>query len=237
MSVDIALIDSGINARHSHVGWLTGGVAFHTEPDSTVREDCDVHDSIGHGTAIAGIIREQVPEARIYALKIFHRDLWAPVVSLASALKWAIDRNIKIIHLSLGAEKDKGGERLAGLCREAYERNLVVVAAARSPHDLVCPSSFDTVIGVYWNRTCTPHGLIYHPDGPVEFGACGFPRELPGVPPEFNFRGSSFAAAYVTARAAQRVEKEPTAGVRWVRKELIEAATKVPSTTSQKNQV
>ena len=232
MSVDIALIDSGINAGHSHVGWIAGGVAFHPEPDGEVREDPDVQDSIGHGTAIAGIIRERVPEARIYALKIFHEDLRAPAVLLTSALQWAIDRNMKIIHLSLGAEREKGGERLSELCRAAYKRNLVVVAAARSPHDVVCPSSFDTVIGVYWNRACVPQGLIYHSDNPVEFGACGFPRELPGLPPEFNFRGSSFAAAHVTARAAQFVEENPEASVKWVRKKLIETATKAPSAAS-----
>jgi subtilisin family serine protease len=214
------------------VGWIAGGAAFHLEPDGEVREDSDFHDLIGHGTAIAGIIRERVPQARIYALRIFHETLQAPVPLLSSALEWAIDRNMKVIHLSLGMEGNKGSERLAELCRTAYERKLVVVAAARSPHDRVYPSSFDTVIGAYWNRTCDPAGLIYHGESPIEFGACGFPRELPGVAPEFNFRGSSFAAAYVTARVAQFLEENPTAGMRWVRGKLIETATEASAAAS-----
>jgi len=227
MSADIALIDSGVNAVHSHVGWIAGGVAFHPEPNGKVREDSDFHDSIGHGTAIAGVIRERAPQARIHALKIFHDTLQAPASLLIAALQWAIDGNMKLIHLSLGIEREKGGEgeRLAELCRSAYERNLVVIAAARSPQDLVYPSSLDTVIGVYWDRSCDPAGLIYHADNPIEFGACGFPRELPGMPQEHNFRGNSFAAAHVTARAARLLEENPTAGVKWVRKRLIETAT------------
>jgi subtilisin family serine protease len=225
MTVDIGLIDSGVNAGHSHVGWVAGGVAFQLEPNGEVREYADFHDSIGHGTAIAGIIRERVPQARIYALRIFHESLEAQMSLVTSALEWAIDRNMKIIHLSLGIESNKGGKRLLNLCGTASERNLVVVAAARSPNDIVYPSSLDSVIGVYWNRTCDPEGLVYHADTRIEFGAYGLARELPGVAPQFNFRGSSFAAAHVTARVAQFLEKKPKASVNWVRKKLIETAT------------
>lgn len=231
MSVDIALIDSGVNASHSHVGWVAGGVAFCQGPNGEVSENPDFHDSIGHGTAIAGIIREKVPQARIYALKIFHEDLQAPVSLLTSALQWAIGHTMKLIHLSLGIEWDQGGERLSELCHRAYERNLVVIAAARSPDDFVYPSSLDTVIGVYWNRTCDQAGLIYHADNPIEFGACGFPRALPGLPAERNFYGSSFAAAHVTAMAAQFLEESPTARVQWVRERLIQSAQKNPIST------
>jgi len=59
----------------------------------------------------------------------------------------------------------------------------------------------------YWHRACDPDDLIYHPDNAVEFGAHGYPRQLPGLPREMNFSGSSFAAARVTAMAARLIEK------------------------------
>ncbi len=97
MSPDIAIIDSGINPWHVHVQGVEGGVAFHLNSEGEITEDDDFRDAIGHGTAIAGIIREKVPFARIYAVKIFHEELNAPVSLLLAALEWAIDRNIRII--------------------------------------------------------------------------------------------------------------------------------------------
>lgn len=229
MSVDIALIDSGVNAGHSHVGRVAGGLAFHPGPNRRVRLETDFGDSIGHGTAVAAIIHERAPRARIHALKIFHHALQAPVFVLGAALDWAINRNIKIIHLSLGTRDRRGKPRLERLCRLARDRNLVVIAAAPSAQDPVYPSCLETTIGVYWHRACGGDRLLYHPDNAVEFGASGLARPLPGVPPDLNFRGSSFAAARVTARAALLLESNPAAGPDWVRERLIASATRVPA--------
>src|SRR3954462_1863060 len=50
--VRVALIDSGVNAQHSHVGFLAGGVAFSVAADGKVQEQEDYSDRIGHGTAL-----------------------------------------------------------------------------------------------------------------------------------------------------------------------------------------
>jgi len=222
MSVDIALIDSGVNSGHFHVGWVAGGTAFSLGPNGDVRESMDYTDAIGHGTAVAAVIRERCPGARIHAVKIFTDSLRAPVSLLIHGLEWVIDRNMKIIHLSLGTEAFEGRDRVVELCRTACVRRLVVLAAARSPDDEVYPSCLDTVIGVYWHPECGADDLIYDPSHPIPFGASGYPRPLPGVPPESNFRGPSFAVARVTARVACLLEQNPDADPNWVREKLRE---------------
>lgn len=207
MTISIALIDSGINPGHHHVRWVEGGLGFTPGPEGKVVTGPDFSDKIGHGTAIAGIIREKTLNARLYALKIFHGNLYAPASLLLASLKWAVLRNIKIIHLSLGTEEKKYKSELEALCRTAFSKDIVIVAAARSANDRVFPSVFKMVIGVYWNQECNPSDLIYHPNNTIEFGAYGYPRPLPGLPQERNFHGHSFAAARVTARAAQLLEK------------------------------
>ena len=214
--VNVAVIDSGVNPWHSHVGGVEGGAAFAVEPGGRVVESADFRDEIGHGTAIAGIIRERAPRARIHALKIFQRELNAPVATLMAALEWALSKNIAVIHLSLGTEREEDRESLERLCRAAWEANVVIVASARSPDDIVFPACLDTVIGVYWNRECDEDSLVYHPGAPVEFGACGWPRALPGLPRDRNFHGHSFAAAHVTARAVKLLEKNPKRGTPWI---------------------
>ena len=126
-----------------------------------------------------------------------------------------------MIHLSLGTEREEYRPALEELCRQAFEQGTVIVAAARTPEDRVYPGAFDTVIGVCWDRSCgAERAIVYHPGKQVEFGAWGQPRSLPGLPEEMNFKGSSFAAARVTALAARMLEEHPQQGTEWVRQAL-----------------
>ena len=222
MSIDIVIIDSGANPWHSHVQGVAGGISFDLpESSGEVVPSDDYRDETGHGTAIAGVIRESVPQARLHAVRIFRRELQAPMAVLQAALAWAVAESPKMIHLSLGTEREEHRPALHELCRRALEQGTVIVAAARTPDDRIYPAVFDTVIGVCRDRSCAGEGaLIHHPGKPVEFGAWGRPRPLPGLPAEMNFQGSSFAAARVTALAARMLEQHPHQGTDWVREAL-----------------
>lgn len=211
MNVDVAMIDSGVNPWHSHVGQLRGGLGFVHDSDGRVVPDTDFRDEIGHGTAIAGIIRAGAPRAGLYAMKIFRRELRASVSVLAAALSWAVRGDLKVIHLSLGTRREEARGVLMDLCGKAHEKGLIIVAAAPSLKERVYPATFETVLGVTWDRQCRASDLVYFPGSPVELGACGHPRALPGMDQERNFSGSSFAAAHVTARVAAILESRPDA--------------------------
>lgn len=217
MTIRVTVIDSGVNPWHSHVQGVEGGLAFRLAEKGKIEEEDDYRDELGHGTAIAGVIRERAPHVRLQAFKIFHRELYAPFPVLLAALERAVRIDSKIIHLSLGTEQPGAKEALAPLCEEADERGTVIVAAARGPDDKVYPGCFKSVIGVYWNSACEEGSLIYHPGKPIEFGAYGRPRSIPGLPQEQNLRGNSFAAARVTALAAAYLCEHPSAGSASVR--------------------
>lgn len=224
--ISIAIIDSGVNPRHSHVGGVEDGASFLplSPGDGTVARSPDFRDEIGHGTAIAGIIREKAPDARFHAAKIFAGSLRASMAALLAALEWAVEQNVKIIHLSLGTRNERFKEVLEPLCRGAFERGTILVAAATAADALVWPAVLDTVIGVYWNPLCDEETLIHHPGNPVEFGAHGSPRPIPGRPQELNFRGSSFAAARVTARITQLLASDATINCQQARSALANVA-------------
>ena len=86
MKVRVGVVDSGINPDHPHVGGIAGGVNCHPDGDST-----DFIDRIGHGTAVAGAIREKAPEAELYAVRIFERRLSANIETLLQGLEWCLD--------------------------------------------------------------------------------------------------------------------------------------------------
>jgi hypothetical protein len=204
---------------------VASGVSLSLDSNGGLIVGSDFSDEIGHGTAIAGVISAGAPSARLHAVKIFRTELKAAARMLLAALEWAIDREMNLIHLSLGTEREDNREPLAAICDAAKDRNIVVVASARSSGDRIIPASFDSVIGVYWDKECDEDSLIYCSEAHIEFGAYGLPRSLPGVPSEMNFRGHSFAAAHVTARTARFLEQNPGGGVEWVRNELAKSAS------------
>lgn len=221
---DIAVIDSGINPWHSHVGEVAGGLSFHPDEEGRIALTASFSDTLGHGTAVAGLIREGAPLSRIHALKIFHGELKASVPVLLSALEWAVREDIKLIHLSLGTAAERWKDRLETLCTEACNRGIVILAAARSAGDLIFPSALPPVIGVYNSPGCGASDLVHHPGSPIEFGACGRARSIPGVPDNVNFSGSSFAVARVTGMVAGLLAGNPDGDAFWVKRKLAESA-------------
>ena len=178
----IAVVDSGIAAGHPHVGPVAGGVSFAGAGDWT--------DRLGHGTAVAGAIRQWAPDAELYAVKVFDGRLSATIDTLALALEWCREHAMDIVNLSLGTANAAHRDRLRAVVAAAP---LVV-----SPADLL-PGSFPDVAGVEADPEC-PRDSFRFSDG--KFHASPYPRPIPGVPVEYNLNGVSFAVANLTGLAA-----------------------------------
>src|SRR5882762_7699133 len=95
--VRIGIIDSGVNPVHPHVAPIAGGVSFTPETAGG-----DYLDFLGHGTAVAGAIREKAAHAELYAVKVFERQLVTTGHILLTALDWCLDRKMDFVNLSLG---------------------------------------------------------------------------------------------------------------------------------------
>jgi subtilisin family serine protease len=91
--VRVAIIDSGVHAAHPHVNGVAGGIGIGYD---------DYLDRLGHGTCVTAVIREKAPEAELYAVKIFDRKLAATIDKLVAGLRWAIERRMDLVNLSLG---------------------------------------------------------------------------------------------------------------------------------------
>ena len=57
----IGIVDSGVNPWHSHVGGHVTGCRIYADEAGRIVEDDDFRDHLGHGTAVAGVIRESLP--------------------------------------------------------------------------------------------------------------------------------------------------------------------------------
>ena len=67
----IGIVDTGVNPWHSHVRGTVAGCRIYAGSDGTIAEDGDFSDPAGHGTAVAGVIRQAFPDAELYAVRVF----------------------------------------------------------------------------------------------------------------------------------------------------------------------
>jgi len=219
--VRIVVVDSGVNPRHSHVGGRIDGASIYRGEDGAVHRGACYQDTTGHGTAIAAVIRHVAPEADLFALKIFDGALATTPDVLEGALSYALQAGARVVNLSLGMEEAPHVPALRTLCREAARAGIVLVASARNgANGTSLPASYDEVIGVMGDGRLGEDTLVYRARDPFECRASPWPRSLPGLPRERNFRGNSFAAARVSGTVACMMEQAPGATLRTVREML-----------------
>jgi hypothetical protein len=189
--IRVAVIDSGVNPHHPHVNGVAGGTTI--GPGSEVNEYLDY---LGHGTAVVAAIKEKAPMAAYYAVKIYHDSLRTDVRFLCEALEWAIDQRMDVVNLSLGTLNSAHRPLIAGLVKIASEAGVLLVAAAEADLVPVLPGSLPTVIGVGLDWDCPRDVFRYCSAAQsTRWRASGYPRSLPGMHPQRNLHGVSFATA------------------------------------------
>lgn len=201
----IVAIDSGVHAMHPHVGSVAGGIGV----DELGGLHADYVDRLGHGTAIAAAIREKAPEATLWAVKVFDHDLVAPVESLVAAIDWALSRDPHLINLSLGTANPEHEPVLREAVMRARDRGAWIVAAGPQAGVRWLPGSLDEVVSVALDWTLPRDACVIdegiHGGSGVRVRASGWPRPIPGIPPERNLKGLSFAVANATGLLALAV--------------------------------
>jgi hypothetical protein len=202
--IRVAIVDSGVYAQHPHVHRVAGGISLVQAASST-----DYIDRNGHGTAVTAVIREKAPEADLIAVKIFDRTLAATADDLARAIEYAAGQDADLINLSLGTTNPAHAERLQTAVSAAHARGSVVITAADQAGLPSLPGSLREVIAVGVDWTCPRDEIIVEAAASdvVRLRASGFPRPIPGVPPERNLKGVSFAVANATGVIARVLSK------------------------------
>jgi len=205
-AVTVAVVDSGVNVPHPHLPDVAGGVGI--ELDGTWSDE--YVDRLGHGTAAAAAIREKAPGAELWAVKVFHKRLATTVANLVRAIEWAVERRIRLVNLSLGTPNDFRKLELAPAVEAAVESGALVVSAAEHEGQLWYPGSMPGVVGVVMDADQARDAVevVELSRGPA-LRASPYPRPIPGVPPERNFNGISFAVANATGVVAGLLGERP----------------------------
>ena len=130
-NVKVAVVDSGINAHHSHVQQVSGGVSITCDASGEIAFNDDYRDYDGHGTAVAGIIRSKAPDVELYSVKILQDRLRTESRVLAAAIRSCIANDIRMINMSLGTHQISEVDSLRQACEAAAERTLFLSPQAQ----------------------------------------------------------------------------------------------------------
>lgn len=181
----VAVIDSGVNPSHPHISRVDGGWP-----------EADFVDRLGHGTAVMAAIQEKAPDAEYFAVRVFDRELRTSVDRLIEALEWSLENRMDVVNLSLGIANPAHAERFAPF----VSRVLIVSAAEMFPGLLSGVIAVAADAGCARDRFRVQDGVCY---------ASPYARVIPGVAPERNLKGASFAVANITGfvvRACAQLE-------------------------------
>ena len=95
-------------------------------------EEDEEGDTVGHGTACAGIVRSLAPECSIVSVRVLGGGWKGSGRLLVAGLRWAIEQGIEVVNMSLSTTKRELSAVLHELADEAYfNRTLLVAASSR----------------------------------------------------------------------------------------------------------
>jgi hypothetical protein len=135
---------------------------------------------------------------------VFDRELAATGKALVAAIEKAIEHRAHIINLSLGTENRDHAAMLSSVVWEASRAGVIVIAAGEQDGVRWLPGTLPNVWPVLldWSIARDECRVSMRSGAAPVFSASGYPRPIPGVPPENNLRGLSFAVANVTGLVA-----------------------------------
>ena len=210
MNVTIAVIDSGVDAKHPE---LADSVA-------------DTFDALGskegphvHGTGVAGAIvahaklMGSAPEARLLAIRAFGvgaNGAESTSYVILKAMDYAAEHGAQIINMSFAGPKDPMIER--GVAAIASRGILMVAAAgnagAKSPP--LYPAANPNVIAVSGTDAQEKLFTASNRGNHIAIAAPGADIFLPAPDEKYQITsGTSFSAAYISGVAALMLERNP----------------------------
>jgi thermitase len=212
--VTVAVLDSGVDLQHpALLGHLDPGYDMVADDDLAHDEGAGL--GWGHGTHIAGIIRQVAPESRVLPVRVLDANGRGNTFTLAYAIEWAVRNGADVINLSLGTPYDSKVLRETVAWAQAQGAILVAAAGNSNTSSLQYPVGYPGVIGVTALAPDDRKADFANYGSWVELAAPGVAITSTIIGPEGSgyaaWSGTSMATPFVSGAAALARQQSPTA--------------------------
>lgn len=169
--VKVAVVDNGVEYWHPDLAasFVAGDYGYDfVGGDNDPRPDNPAIPEAFHGTHVAGTIAAGINNgigvagwgrAQLYAVRVLNDSGSGTTTDVASGIRWATDHGARVVNMSLGSSSLP--THLLEACRYAYDRNVLLVAAAGNegnPNvnypaalaECVCVGATDTASKLAW---------------------------------------------------------------------------------------
>lgn len=216
-NVIVAILDSGINAAHPDLaGRVLPGYDF-------VGNDADTSDSLGHGTAVAGVVGSDANNGigaagvafgcKLLPVKVVDTTGFASYSAIAEGLRYATDQGAKVVNMSIAGSSPSS--TLQDAINYAWSNNVVVVAAAgnNANSNPEYPAACDNVVAVSATEPDDTLASFSSYGNSIALAAPGdgvWTTDTDPANPYAAWRGTSFASPVVAGVAALVISANST---------------------------
>ena len=214
-NIKIAVLDSGIEISHPLLRGLTlaDDVAIVDQGLQIAAIPGEGRDVYGHGTAIAGIIRELAPEAEIGSFRVLGEHLRSRTLIIREGVRQALERGYHILNCSFGCGREDQVLLYKDWIDEAYTLGRHIVASCNNEDFLKreWPGHFPSVITVNFTSCAQAEVFFCRLGQLVEFAARGQDIGVAWIGGGHKkVTGSSFAAPHISALLARLLSRSPS---------------------------
>ncbi|TYQ15071.1 UNVERIFIED_CONTAM: subtilase family protein [Acetivibrio alkalicellulosi] len=226
-NIKIAVIDDGVYESFFNIGCLENQIEITTKLEIVQQKELPLKFP-NHGSICAAIIKKYAPNAFISSIKILNNKKRGVIDQLVRAIEWCVEKDIKIINLSLGTVYYKDSFELKKIVNTAAKKGVIIVCACSNQLIVTYPSCFSNVIGVKTdNNEVYNEQYIYnyYPNDGIDITA-GSIFSLQKTDGEFynTQQCNSYATPFITAKVYDIINKNPQSSIEKVKLELMEGA-------------
>ena len=210
--ISVAIIDNGIN-RQLLKRELKKSIAV-DENGICIADTKNIdQQQFQHGTNCAVILEKYCSDCHLVSIRILDDNGRGAIKSIYPALEWCYKNQIRLVNLSLGTVDFRECTRLRALINECVANDMIIVAATANSGFVSYPASFTNVIGVATMGSPLSYTKDYMQMGidtvvPSEHMVKMLDEEIR------TSLSNSYAAPYVSALIANRLNTDKTLGIK-----------------------
>jgi hypothetical protein len=208
----IGIIDTGADAAHKRLkNHRLSGITVLKNQTGSVSFADRYADQKGHGTGVASIILQHVPEAELFIVKLEAAGGVITEKMVETGIRYLLEKtDVRMINISMGIKTNTPSSGLQQICTDAFSKGVVIVAAVHYLHNKLCyPAHFSTVIGVGQGVVDSKYKFRYLENKLADVLAKGGLQRVAYPGNQFRFSvGTSLATAHFTGILANAFNRD-----------------------------